>query len=742
MLSTARRPKKAAAPAAAAPQQDDAAAAAAAQQQQDDVEHHPDVVALRASLAGAMKKAFELLLHDGTYEEGGAKLVATQIYNTVLRKMLERALESKQRLEEMMDKYSDIAAFLAECDRLGVVAETAQFPSVRGPELARRLGHVHVSCVPRETETRATTLFEEVRKTLERLCDEPGDNAARGYLVLLAPDIWTDKELDIVEQGIPPPRVRAQGMGKRLVRKGTMKPTELPGGIMLEVTETEVRLKIQGKGNSKQKAKSTMYFALSAEKTRLIFEQVARVSSADGRAASLMIDVLVTNDAFVLLVFLAVFVTAAPLGLVWDDAAHATDDSDPKNQFVTFASLALHCTTGQVYSVIDNVHELAPKLICGDMIKSDIFESASNMAGMQLALSTVAFYLAIQQVSTYFRDIAGNTPYSQRLMPLALLSKLPINAMDVFGTANEPTDLLPHPDFKAMGPGVVTMFDMVLFAFATKEDCPAVMVFAVRRMVPWPCHELMIPRNIDPRIVIGMTEEIFVKDLPLAVAALSANFAMLCMPAYFRNKPTDDSPIRDLIAAHRADPNGLFDGTSCYFQQVCKHPVTIDGLFFPLHAAANFELCAEDDRASAFSAASFRDFVDKYVDDNGNLVRIAWEEGGKPAASKKRKRTADNDDDDDDDGRMTVKTSKTSGARKRKRNDDDDDDDGRMTVKTAKTSRTSAPAVKKKKAAPAPPPVVSESDSDDDEDEEVTPEEKMMQKMIEKTLAKMMKKKN
>jgi hypothetical protein len=374
----------------------------------------------------------------------------------VLTKMAERATESKESFTAMMDKYSDIAAFLAECDRIGVVDETAQFPSVRGPELARRLGHVHVSCVPRETETRATTLFHEVRQTLERLCDEPGNNEARGRLVLLAPEFWTDKELELIERGVPPPppRVRPQGMGKKLVRMGTMRTTDLPGGIMLEITSTHVCMKLAGmESDVRRKKKPEMLFDLSFEKIGLILEQISRLTTLQSlleqttvklasvptdehrslieRArgadtSSLMLDVLVANDGFLLLVFMAVFVTAAPLGLEWDDAGHTVSNSDSKTQFVGFASLALHCTSSQVCNVIDAALELAPTLICGNEVKSDIFETHSNMPGLQLALSTVAFYLAMQQVSTDFAEIAGNTPHSLRLLPLALLSRLPI----------------------------------------------------------------------------------------------------------------------------------------------------------------------------------------------------------------------------------------------------------------------------------------------------------------------------
>ncbi len=721
-----------------------AAAAAAAEEQlsdefvhSDDEEQEglPDVLALRNAFTNSsLLEAFERLMQTGIYKQEGATGVATKLFQAVLHKMILRVLSEKRQPADVTAKFGDLSLFLAECDRLGVVAETAQFETARGPDLARRLGHVKVTCVPREDNARATTLFSKVRETLERLSHEPGDNAARGHLVLLAPDIWTDNELDIIACGAPaPPRVCAQEIG-------TMSPTELPGDIRLKVTETFVQLQLpvpdpEAK-DAKRKSKPPISISLSNEKTRLILEQLSRLTAmqdalelaatrleavspdeqplADrARAADStapMLDMLVANDAFLLLIFLAVFVTAAPL-------VHKTDGSDAKNQFISFASLALHCTPPQLNNIIHAVKKLAPQLICGDAVKSDFFDAPDSLPALQLAFSTVAFYLALQQVSTCFREIAVNTPHLQRLLPLALLAKLPINAMEVSGTADQPTKLLPHPDFKALGPGIVTIADLLFFAFATRDEYPAALVFALRRMLPWQASEMMFPRNIDPRLIIGLNDETFAHDVPLAIAAFSGWFFMLALPPFYRNKPSSDSPIRKLVRAHREDQTGLFVGTSSVFERICRQPVSIDPLFFVSHAAA---LQTADDRSSAYSKALLCDFVAKHVDHTGNLVHMKWEDD--KAAPRRRGRAAAaaaDDDDDDDDGRMTVKTSATARTAKRTRAADDDDDDDERPPKRARAA-------------------------DDGGDDEATPSEteKMIERMIQKSLAKFSAKQN
>jgi hypothetical protein len=737
---TLKKPRKPAAAAAAAPALSDERAHS---DDEREVQVTPDVMELRNAIPDSLVKGFDHLLSMNCHTTEGAKGVAFRLFSGLVRKAMNRVLGEGKSMEELMQGYGDMTPFLAECDKLGVIAESAVFPSSRGPDLARRLGHVAVGCVPRSEEGRTRDLFAEISKALQDLTREPGNAGLRGYLVLLAPEIWNDADLDVIARGVP--RVRPQGIGKQMVRRGTMRLVELPGGIQLDVTDTFVRVRIrvidEGAKRNKRKKQTDLPFVLTNERTDLIFEQIARLTRGQSlleqaaarlelaapdektladqlRAAdspSLMLDVLVANDAFLLIVFLAVFATAAPLDLEWEDEAHAVAaNGGAFNRFVSFASLALHCTATPIFTIANAVMELAPKLICSNVIKSDIFESNDNLKGLQLALCTVGFYLAMHNVSTYFHEIAGNMMHSSRLMPLTLMALMPINAADVYGNADQPTNLLPHPSFKSLGPGTVTILDIVLHGFATNPNYPAALVFAVRRMVPWRGNELMVPGNIDPRVVVGMTDELFEQDPALAAVALSAWFSMLTAPPYYRNKPTDQSPIRDLVAAHRADQNGMFDGTSGVFAKLCTPPATIDPLFYISYAAANLSLRADDDRSSAFGTALLCDFVAKHVDDQGNLVHMSWEDGPAPAESRKRKRaSSSNDDDDDDDGRMTAKTSATSRSRKS------------VKRSPADTARRPKPA-KRARAA---------DDDDDDDDDDAPLTKAAVQKMLQESLA-------
>lgn len=668
-------------------------------------------VSLPENRASALQKAM-----DQSYADGGAVAVAFCMLRSVFDAAVRNVLVKHESVSAQQDRFACYGEFFKVCDKLNILPETTKAPA----EVAARFDIDSDELVQRGVADRTATLFGDIIRTLCVVEDGRADFNVRNRLVMLAPEIWSDETYDAIEAlspkapaaaPAPLPKaaaapVRRAGIGKQPVQHGILRCKMLPGRLSLEVSSSAVTVGVPDVRASRKGQKADV--TVLHDKSFNIFAAVDLVRGL-GEAVSrencdlVLLNALIAQDAIALMAVLGVFAIAAPLDLDFDDPAHDVVGQSDMARFASFGGIALHHTPPSVYFLTEAVLRLAPRLICDDQIKSDIFDG-KTFAGIQLAFNTVAFYLALHATSKAFPDLVGNTPPLTCLSPLILQTLTPVSVPVVMCIEQQPTSLGTHPLFKNKGPGIVSTADLLFYAFAMSPDIPAPLVVAMRQHVPVACHERMIAPNVGTQAVIGLNSELIANDPPVAVAAFSNWLAALAARAY-RIKPAADSPLRDLYRAFRDGPDGVFDGSSDVFGLLCKQPVRIDPIFTACYAASGI-MPAND----GFDVSVLLSFIKRSVDERGNLVVLSWEADAFPAKRKRGAAAASAfaDADDDDDAaaaapRASAKRKRSAAAAAATSADDDDDDDvGTVyTTATRATARTRAPPAKRRRGGAA-----------------------------------------
>jgi hypothetical protein len=680
---------------------------------------------MRASLpenrASALQKAM-----DQSYADGGAVAVAFFMLRSVFDAAVRNVLVKHESVSAQQDRFACYGEFFKVCDKLNILSETTKAPT----EVAERFGIDCDELVQRGVADRTATLFDDIIRTLCVVEDGRADVNVRNRLVMLAPEIWSDEAYDAIEALSPkaapqtpaaaaapaPPLpkaaaapVRRAGIGKQPVQHGILRCKMLPGKLSLEVSDSAITVGVPGVRASRKGLTGDV--TVPHDKSSDIFAAVDLVRSLGEAVARencdlLLLNALVAHDAIALMAVMAVFPTAVLHGLEFDDPAHTVAGHSDLAKFASFGSIALHHTAPSVYYLTEAVLRLAPRLICDEQIKSDIFD-AKSLAGIQLAFNTVAFYLALYATSKAYPDLVGNTPPLTCLSPLILQTLTSVSVPVVMCIEQQPTSLGTHPLFKNKGPGIVSTDVLLFYAFAMSPDIPAPLVVAMRQHVPVACHERMIAPNVGTQAVIGLNAELIANDPPVAVAAFSNWLAALAARAY-RIKPATDSPLRDLYRALRDGPDGVFDGSSDVFGLICRQPARIDPVFTACYAASGI-MPAND----GFDVSVLLSFIKRSVDERGNLVVLSWEADVLPAKRKRGAAATSADDDADDDDNAAAVAPRASAKRKRSAaaaaatsaDDDDDDDVGTVyttaTRATRTTARTRAPPAKRRRGGGA-----------------------------------------
>jgi hypothetical protein len=675
---------------------------------------------MRASLpenrASALQKAM-----DQSYADGGAVAVAFCMLRSVFDAAVRNVLVKHESVSAQQDRFACYGEFFKVCDKLNILSETTKAPT----EVAARFDIDSDELVQRGVADRTATLLGDIIRTLCVVEDGRADFNVRNRLVMLAPEIWSDETYDAIEalsplapkapvaSPAPLPKaaaaapVRRAGIGKQPVQHGILRCKMLPGRLSLEVSSSAVTVGVPDVRASRKGQKADV--TVLHDKSFNIFAAVDLVRGL-GEAVSrencdlVLLNALIAQDAIALMAVMGVFAIAAPLDLDFDDPAHAVVGQSDLARFASFGGIALHHTPPSVYFLTEAVLRLAPRLICDDQIKSDIFDG-KTFAGIQLAFNTVAFYLALHATSKAFPDLVGNTPPLTCLSPLILQTLTPVSVPAVMCIEQQPTSLGTHPLFKNKGPGIVSTADLLFYAFAMSPDIPAPLVVAMRQHVPVVCHERMIAPNVGTQAVTGLNSELIANDPPVAVAAFSNWLTALAARAY-RSKPAADSPLRDLYRAFRDGPDGVFDGSSDVFDLLCKQPARIDPIFTACYAASGI-MPAND----GFDVSVLLSFIKRSVDERGNLVVLSWEADVFPAKRKRGAASADADDDDDAAAaapRAPAKRKRSAAAAAATSADDDDDDDDDVgtvyttaTRATRATTRTRAPPAKRRRGGAA-----------------------------------------